>query len=174
MAKHQGFGINFYKVYNYWFHFTRIWEFYGPRKVEILFLFFRCENFAKKYFRADMFKIEMLTHASSLMQLWLNKEKWIKFQTAKLFSFIQKFINPEHWRHLQLFQNTKKKTQKYLFLFLNFYSMKRYRRPELEKSSSSESDPDEPLYVPLKERRKAKLQNLKIKFSTSIKFFLRL
>ena len=33
--------------------------------------------------------------------------------------------------------------------------MKRYRRPELEKSSSSESsDPDEPLYVPLKERRK--------------------
>ena len=76
----QGFGINFYKVYNYWFHFTWIWEFYGPRKVEILFLFFRCENFAKKYFRADMFKIEMLTHASSLMQLWLNKERWIKFQ----------------------------------------------------------------------------------------------
>ena len=44
------------------------------------------------------------------------------------------------------------------FVCRNYYGvfrMKRYRRPELEKSSSSESsDPDEPLYVPLKERRK--------------------
>lgn len=63
----------------------------------------------------------------------------------------------------------KKKLKKYLF-FLDFYSMKRYRRPELEKSSSSESDPDEPLYVPLKERRKAKLQNFKMKFSMTIIF----
>jgi len=32
--------------------------------------------------------------------------------------------------------------------------MKRYRRPELEKDSSSESSDNEPLYVPLKERRR--------------------
>ena len=60
------------------------------------------------------------------------------------------------WLHLQLFQNIKK-TWKISHLAL-FISMKRYRRPELEKSSSSESDPDEPLYVPLKERRKAQFE----------------
>ena len=39
--------------------------------------------------------------------------------------------------------------------------MKRYRRPELEKPSSSESEDNEPLYVPLKERRKEQFSRLK-------------